>query len=529
MLRLLPLAACLLLFGLTRLHYAYWPLAWPDEALFSSPAAELAARGVFATPVLDGLLPGMERATLWNSPLYMVLLSGVYLFTGESQVIARGLALVCGFVALFLFYTIARRLFTTIAEQATRQRSLLIAGLATLLLALDPTFHRAANTARMDMLTLCFLLGSLWFLIDTFAPNGTRKSSARPLDPRFLLAGICAGLAGLSHPAGILAVPVILIFAFPRWRDAVAGGLGAALGIAPWLFYIVPNLELFQVQFLSQLVRKGGMLEAAAGGDTGGVLVVYFSQYGGTRLMMIFALLILTATIGAVTLRLLNTLMQKTGDEPTSLTTRIYLAFATTTVLVILASEAWYALYVGPYWLLAAGLLIVTRPAPAHPYLGRLLPLTRLGTLLTVVFFLVAPAYFSIRHRIQLDTPTQVQRFETRLVNVAATCSSIYLRVRPDPYFRLREAYPNMEVLEFVPGKLQIGGRQDFFQTRYNVPNFPAYLERRFDTIDCFLLDDHGDWEPLLTAYLDRNRAAFSGLRIAAEKPLEPVTLWRRR
>lgn len=553
-----PTLACLILFALTRLHYVYWPFAWPDEALFSSPAAELARGAGFGTPVLKGLLPGMETATLWNSPLFMVVLGGLYYFLGESLATARSLSLFCAFLALFVFHATARRLF---ASGARADVGAWLAGGLTLLLACDPTFHRAANTGRMDMLTLLFLIAALFFLVRGALPApdatqaagpGAGRSPGAGRGPLFFLAGLCTGLAGLSHPAGILGVPVILIFAWPAPADRdgragsagmtaylpaarrlAAGAAGTLLGIAPWLFYILPNLKIFQIQFLSQVIRKQGMLEAAAGGDTGGVLVVFFSQYGASRTTMILAGIALALSLLAVVLRVL-TLCAGPGRDARR---RIALAFAAVTLLVILASEAWYPLYVGPFWLLALGLLLEDRAGATAPawtgrlgsWLERMDGWRRPLGLACASFFLVVPIYFTVRHRLVLDTPAKVRAFESEVTAAAASCSSIYLRVRPDPYFRLREYYPNMEVLEFIPGKLQIGGHERFFRERYGVPDFAAYLERRFDRIDCFLLDDHGDWEPLLTAYLDRKLSEFSSTRITAAAPLEPATLWRRR
>ncbi len=516
---LLPFAACVLLFILTRLHFSYWPLTWPDEALFSSPAAELARTGVLATPVLYGLMPGMERATLWNGPLFMVLLSGLYYFTGESLPVARSLALVCGFAALLIFFALARRLFGRP----------ILAGALTVLLALDPTFLRAANTARMDMLTLGLLLACWLLLLRGLDLRATGRSPARIFDSYFF-AGLCAGVAGLAHPAGVLGLPVILIFAWPVAGAFLRAGVGMLAGIAPWFVYIAPHFELFQIQFLSQIERKLGMLEVAGGGDTGGVAVVFFSQYGGTRVLMIITLAVLALTFLAGTLRL-----REAARAPARF--RMALAFGTVTALVILASEAWYALYVGPLWILAAGILfeqpLRSADAPRGDFsipavVARLAPSTRVAAFVFFALFPLIQIVFTVRHRVFLNTPARVKQFESQLVDAAAACESIYLRVRPDPYFRLRENYPNLEVLEFIPGKLQIAGKGDFFQARYGVPDYSAYLERRFQSIDCFLLDDHGDWEPPLTAYLDRSRARFSGMRITVES-LEPVTLWRRR
>lgn len=47
-----------------------FPPVWPDEVLFFSPSQDFAEFGTFRTQVLEGLIPGMEKTTLWMPPLY---------------------------------------------------------------------------------------------------------------------------------------------------------------------------------------------------------------------------------------------------------------------------------------------------------------------------------------------------------------------------------------------------------------------------------------------------------------------------
>ena len=493
---LLILIPCAVLFLLTRLNYTVWPLVWPDEALFSSPAASLVRDGVFATPVLEGLIPGMDRATLWNSPLFMLLLAGVYAFTGESLHAARLLSFLLGCGALVVFFRLVR---VFIPHR-------FLALLVTTLLALDPTFQRAANVARMDMLTVFFFLSALFMLVRArlMYDQGPTAGMQRRSRQRFAYAGLCIALGATSHPAAILLAPVALLFALPGWRNLLWIGAGTVPPIAVWLTYIIPNFGLFRIQFLSQLTRKKELAQAWA--ETGGPHIVFASQFGGTKILMAFAasLFALVLAVGAIRL------VRQGHGQAQALYPRIYLSFAVVFVMVLFMSEAWYPVYVTPLLLLTA---VITATEVGSGAMRRaILPYAAL-------FFFCATVVLIARQHFILRAPAAVRDFQSRAIQVASKCRSVYLRVRPDPYFLFRNVYPDMEVLEFIPGKLQfdpVGGRE-------------AYLRNRYDSVQCFLLDQNNSWEPFLSRYLDERFDRFTREGIARFGPLEPAVLWRRR
>ena len=493
---LLILIPCAVLFLLTRLNYTVWPLVWPDEALFSSPAASLVRDGVFATPVLEGLIPGMDRATLWNSPLFMVLLAGVYTFTGESLHAARFLSFLLGCGALGVFFRLVR---VFVPHR-------FLAVLTTTLLAFDPTFQRAANTARMDMLTVFFFLSATFMLVRArlLYDQGPAAGVQRRSRQRFAYAGLCVGLAAASHPAAIVLAPIALLFALPGWRNLLWVGAGTTLPIGAWLVYIVPNFDLFRIQFLPQLARKPELMQSWS--ETGGPFVVFASQFGGTKIMMGLAACVFALVFAIGALRL----WRRPAGQVQALYPRIYLSFVAVFGMVLFMSEAWYPVYVTP-------LLLLTAAIPATEIGSG--SLRRAGLGLAALFFFIATVALIGRHHFVLGTPAAARAFQTRAVQVASGCRSVYVRVRPDPYFVLRTVYPDMEVLEFVPGKLQFdaeGGRE-------------AYLRKRYDTIHCFLVDPNKSWEPILSRYLDARLGRFTRETIGRLGPLEPAVLWRRR
>ncbi|MCR9142502.1 MAG: hypothetical protein NXI24_09640 [bacterium] len=513
--------ACLLLFALTFLNSDILPLGWPDEALFSAPAAALAERGVFSTSVLVGLIPGMDTATLWNSPLYMVLTAGPYWLTGESRVVARGVSFVLACVALAIFFAVNRRLL----PEHPRLQALL-----PLLLACDLTFQRAANTARMDMLTLVWFLGAIYFLIRDYQNRTGRTPGAVAsgrLDRHAALlpfcAGLCTGAAALSHPIAVLLIPVALIWTLPAWRALLWGIAGTLLVFSFWLPYIIEHIQIFCIQFIAQLVRKKDIL-SFFGGDTGGVFKVFAAQYGGRGLLMILAGLMVLIVAAAGLLQLYRLRRAIFSD----LFPRVYLTFAVVFALVLLSSEAWYPLYVGPVLLWTAALLWAGSSAATKRF-----DLTRIALPFAALALVGGTFVFTIREHFLYKTPAQVARFEERALEVARDCRTVYLRVRPDPYFLYRERYPDLEVLEFIPGKLQFEPGDVPFQCLRDCMTIPggysAYLLRRYATIDCFLLDQHDDWEPLLRDYLAERSAEFEVEAFPDLPPLDSTRLLRRR
>ncbi|MCB1324642.1 MAG: glycosyltransferase family 39 protein [Leptospiraceae bacterium] len=478
------LIACAILITNVQLNYRTWPIVWPDEALFSSPAATLAEQGVFATPVLAGLIPQMEQATLWNCPLYMVLLSAVYTVTGESLRAARTLNLAIACVTIFVFMGLLGKL----------RLSRKVIGLCLAALVFDMTFLRSANVARMDALALLFFLSTIYVLVR--ARNADRGYPGRVC----FLAGLLTGLAAASHPIAIMLIPVLLILLPVRLKNYTLVFAGVVLALSPWLVYIAFHFEAFQVQFLSQLTRKFELLlalsedtlQAQESSETGGIARVFAAQYGGTRVMMILALAVYGGVLVVTALAFFEQ-----WRRPGALSTdgRIYLIALVVFVLVLVASEAWYPQFVGPCFIVAAAIAF-ERGQPAWSRLLRrqaLLSLVGAGLL----FFMV----FTIRERWSYGMPAVLERRVSDLADATRGCKSVYLRVRPDPYFVLRKKYPQVQPLEFIPGKL-------------TYPGMAEQLGHRLDEIDCFLLDDHDDWEPLITSYLESRRDQFATTRL---------------
>lgn len=402
------------------------------------------------------------------------------------------------------------------------------------MLLLDLSFVRAANLGRMDMLTLLWMLLAL-----ALATRGNLLRSgklpetqveaetiAKPIQSEHLwrldlLCGIATGLAAMSHPIAIVLVPFLLILVLPGLRRLLWIAAGAGMALIPWLVYILRYPDIFLLQFSMQLGRKGDMVQFFDDGNpatTGGIFKVFLAQYGEGRILMLLALLWLLLSLGALAWHLWRS-RKPVATAQQTLQWRWSAIGLLNLVLVMLASEGWYALYVSPQLAIAFALPCRRAEPPVQPDTGwSRAEVRRQGLPLLISVVLLALMTLIFHAREQAANPSRTAMLPVReaaTIQATAGCQRIYLRAIPDPYFALRSTYPEMEVLEFIPGKLTL---PEEFQD----------LTTRFDSIDCFLLNDAMSWEPQLDSYLKLHAPNFE--RTALEHdPLPRVTLWQRR
>lgn len=176
-------------------------------------------------------------AELWFPPVYPLLIGA--LSRGglvDPFLVARLISVVASVGCLLLTYNIARRLMESLqpdepSSAFTSPR--VVACLASLILACNPTFQMFANRALSEPLALCLtLLGFRLWLRDV----GTWKAA--------IANGLVIGLAALTRPECILVLPLWYFIDVLRRRDlktlsqaAVAGTIAATL-LAPYVIYL---------------------------------------------------------------------------------------------------------------------------------------------------------------------------------------------------------------------------------------------------------------------------------------------------
>lgn len=248
--------AVFLFFGLDRS-----PLVWIDEAVYAAPAYELSRFGRFTCLIL-GDARQCNEAFFLNTPLYGLWLALGYALLGFDIWTTRLFSLLPLFGVGLLAYFFLRR------ETGSERSGLL----ALLLLISHLPLVESARSGRPDSLMLLFFLAAA-----ALAIWGTRQRG------RIRMwaiggAGLCAGLAFLSHIAGILAVvpPVFaLVTASPmpeedQRRDLLFVLGGFTMVLIPYAGYAAAHTEAFRDQMGANTIKV--FFRAAGDGGLPGVL-----------------------------------------------------------------------------------------------------------------------------------------------------------------------------------------------------------------------------------------------------------------
>lgn len=198
---------------------------WMDESWFSIPALDFAHHGQLRMLPWAGAR-GADQIFMYMPPGYMLWLSLFFKLFGFSEFVARSASAVLGVLASVGLYTAVR--WTT--------KSLLAAGVATLLLLSDPLFLVNAKEVRMEILVA----------------GGAFLSYVLFLSDRPLLAGLFAAASFLAHPNGYVLSGVTLlmcwILVWPNTKAWLWSTLGFALPVGIHILVIFTHLDIFYEQ-----------------------------------------------------------------------------------------------------------------------------------------------------------------------------------------------------------------------------------------------------------------------------------------
>jgi 4-amino-4-deoxy-L-arabinose transferase-like glycosyltransferase len=303
-----------------------FPVPWVDEAYFAAPAIDLIEQGRMGTTVLAGTLPGIETHTYWMPPVYFLAVAAVFKTLGVGLVQLRLFSVLCGLVVMLLTWLLAQ-------ESGLDRRQALV---PVTLLGVDLVFLRGAFIGRMDMLTLALMLAGVLLALRAHA-TGSRK----------LLIGamIAAALAPLTHPFGVVALPMLAATIAATngrrsLRPLLLMLLVTALVFVPWLLYASRDWPSFVAQQSVQFQRKGarayeGILPMIT------FVLEQYAGYGG------FAAVLWLLGLGG----LLSAAARH--RKLAGLLVGAILSSA----LLIWSREMWYPLYAVPFTALGVGLL----------------------------------------------------------------------------------------------------------------------------------------------------------------------------
>lgn len=428
------------------------PVVWPDEVLFYSPALSFAKTGQLRTEVLNGLIPGMESKTLWMPPVYM-LFSGLNLSIFPDTLTTLRLANICiVYITAFAFYRFLKRF----------QLSEVAAQIAFASILWEPLVFRFGTVARMEALTAFFFILSLLFA------THQKKNQWNPF-----LSGVMLSLSALSHPIGASfgLVTLFLVFHSHGFKRIAWFLLGGILPICFWILYIHPNWDWFQIQFGAQLTRKQNLLNAFSLMDK---IKIFSFGFGFPKIRLVIIIIELMLLV-VLTFHNLKT-KAKTQIK--------WYLFWIWTISVFAAlytsSEGWYVYHiVFPLSLGMALLIEEKRIANKLPFVGMIL------SLLAMLF--LANIHWSNTNAETIQT-SHFQHVERSLLN----SKSVYLQSLPDPYFHLKAKRPDLNILEFIPGELELPS-ETYKNTIHSRDSFVFYDETLInDTIKEYL--KQGSW-----------------------------------
>ncbi|MCC5815420.1 MAG: hypothetical protein JJT78_11735 [Leptospira sp.] len=415
--RLLHLVIVSVLFIIYKLYLGtFVPFVWPDEVLFFNPAEEWYVNGILRTTVLSGLIPGMDSVTLWMPPLYMLTLGSSFYVFEPSIYVARMISSTLGlFSAILLISWLGK----TLPKFKNKYLFLL---LGFLYILMDILFIKVSHTSRME--SLCALLGIFGLILSYYK--------------KYFLSGLTLGLSILSHPFGAFyGIPVLfIVFGYRnelQLRQIFNLCLGGLIPILGWGLYVIPNWELFLLQFGAQLSRKQELFGNFSNLDK---LKTLFSGYINSPLK-----LVLTVTLLVFSIQLLaHPMLKKIARILFVWLIAMSLGFYTSV-------EAWYAIHL-VYPLVGLFLLLCIQ-AKMQTFVRPIVGILLMYQIFSFAYFQYG---FSVKGNVFLST----EKFFAKVEELADNHNSVYLQLIPDPYFHLRDRFKEKKLYEFIPGELPI-------------------------------------------------------------------------
>lgn len=210
-----------------------FPVSWPDEIDFLTPAANLARHGSLDAPALNA-----PNGMLWVPDLYYLLLAPVFRVLPLTVEVGRAVSLTAMLLAAVGFWVAGTRAGAGHYFSAAVVAAWLV----------TPSAVLAGNIARQEAVVLAFVAWS------TAATLGRRRTLAISL----------AGFAALTHPAGV-AFAIVAVAANVGTADAPAPAArrfervvaGLALAVAAFqVLHVVSHLDLALEHLRFQIDRK---------------------------------------------------------------------------------------------------------------------------------------------------------------------------------------------------------------------------------------------------------------------------------
>lgn len=232
---------------------------WPEMGI-AAPAYKLAREGVYG----NDLFAGFYRSEVLNyeyMPAYPLLVALSFRVLGLGVWQARLVSVFCGLATLGLTFELGRRVLGT-AAAVTAAGTLVFLRLGLVPGTSGVLLVDFARVVRYDLLVPVFVLLGCLCLVATPARAGTGERETAPW--RWGLAGVCCGLATLSHVYGAFLLPVFLGLVVWRWglgawrrREGYLVVAGWFLALVPWGLYVLRD----PAAYVGQMSRHEGRFD----------------------------------------------------------------------------------------------------------------------------------------------------------------------------------------------------------------------------------------------------------------------------
>ncbi len=226
--RWLLLALILLAFAL-RVYRLEAQSLWSDEGLSVYRARLTLPENLTNVIVVPPNVPTQDT----NPPLYFILLSGLRVFSGESEYALRFLSVIAGVLSVPLLFALGRRLF-----------SRRVAWLTAVLGVFSSFFVWYSQEARMYTLFVTLSLASVYLLLRALNlfPRDEARSTTSTTRVTWIAWAIVTAATLYTHFIGFFLLPfeallIVLVIGRQRRREVILAGSGLLILALPIIAY----------------------------------------------------------------------------------------------------------------------------------------------------------------------------------------------------------------------------------------------------------------------------------------------------
>lgn len=388
------------------------PPIWPDEGTSLYQAKTLLETGKMQAYNYGGVPEVAKSAGLGFPPLYFALL-GLWTGTfGESIESIRALSLSLGVLCVVVFYFLVPRILLNKG---------VIAFWGALLLSFNLHFAQASRWGRPEILTLLFILLTLyfWFIrsrqVTRSKPKTPRGWALTPPGWTLLGSAVFASLAVATHPMGFLA-PIILGLAIllshntlkTKFLSLLGLGITLATATAAWILITQKSVSSFW-----EALRLGSEAKLGEGLN----LMNFGSNWIWTSIIIVQLLVVLVLFYKKYNLF-------------------IPLAATISLVWVSLNREGYYTVYAQPFLILAALSLIHLLPRLKWGLIGFLIFSDLYLQFGKIDYYTPPLAFWQLSSFNYHELTAEIEKYITPGVDGRKT--TLFLASIPDPYLDLR-------------------------------------------------------------------------------------------